>query len=70
MNKFISRIVAATLGIAMAVGVGVGIAGRKVWPVYATEATMSAGTNGSICTVNGKDGIKIGTSSRGGEGGL
>ena len=29
-------------------------------------ATIAAGTNGSACTVNGKDGIKVGTSKLGG----
>ena len=29
-------------------------------------ATIAAGTNGSACTVNEKDGIKVGTSSKGG----
>lgn len=32
-----------------------------------TSATMTAGTNGSACTVNGKDGIKVGSSSKGGD---
>ena len=32
-----------------------------------TSATMTAGTNGTACTVNGKDGIKVGTSSKGGD---
>ena len=32
-----------------------------------TSATMKAGTNGTACTVNGKDGIKVGTSSKGGD---
>lgn len=30
-------------------------------------ATMAAGTNGSACTVNGNDGIKVGTSKAGGD---
>lgn len=32
-----------------------------------TTATMAGGTNGSVCTVNGKDGIKVGTSKAGGD---
>lgn len=37
--------------------------------LWATEtaATMTAGTNGSTCTVNGKGGIKVGTSKAGGD---
>ena len=31
------------------------------------DATMTAGTNGSTCTVNLHDGIKVGTSSKGGD---
>lgn len=31
------------------------------------DATMTPGTNGSACTVNGNAGIKIGTSSKGGD---
>ena len=31
------------------------------------DATMTAGTNGSACKVNGKDGIKVGSSSKGGD---
>lgn len=33
----------------------------------AADATMTAGTNGSACTVNNVDGIKCGTSSKGGD---
>ena len=36
-------------------------------PETGDDATMAAGTNGSACTVNGKDGIKVGTSSKGGD---
>ena len=32
-----------------------------------TAATMTAGTNGSSCTVNSYSGIKVGTSSKGGD---
>ena len=39
------------------------IAGSSVW---AEDVTLAAGTNGSACTVNGKDGIKVGTSKAGG----
>ena len=35
--------------------------------MMATDATMTAGTNGSTCTVNGKDGIKCGTSKNAGD---
>ena len=31
------------------------------------EVTMTAGKNGSTCTVNGNNGIKIGTSKLGGD---
>ena len=31
-----------------------------------SNVTLTAGTNGSACTVNGKDGIKVGTSKAGG----
>ena len=34
---------------------------------FAAGATMAAGTNGSTCTVNGTDGIKVGTSKKGGD---
>ena len=36
-------------------------------PGESDDATMTAGTNGSACTVNGKEGIKVGTSSKGGD---
>ena len=32
-----------------------------------TSATMTAGTNGTACTVNEKDGVKVGTSKKGGD---
>lgn len=35
--------------------------------VYTSNVTLTAGTNGSTCTVNGYDGIKVGTSSKGGD---
>ena len=35
--------------------------------VWGENATMTAGTNGSACTVSGTDGIKVGTSSKGGD---
>lgn len=34
---------------------------------WAVEVTMTAGTNGSACTVNSINGIKVGTSSKGGD---
>ena len=34
---------------------------------WAADATMTAGTNGSICTVNNIDGVKVGTSKKGGD---
>lgn len=40
------------------------IVGSSAW---AENVTLTAGTNGSTCTVNGKDGIKVGTSSKGGD---
>lgn len=42
------------------------ISTNSVWGAE-TAATMTAGTNGSTCTVNGKDGIKVGTSKAGGD---
>ena len=33
----------------------------------AESVTLTAGTNGSTCTVNGKDGMKVGTSKAGGD---
>ena len=39
----------------------------SIGQVWATDATMIAGTNGSSCTVNGASGIKVGTSSKGGD---
>ena len=36
-------------------------------PGIGDDATMTAGTNGSACKVNGKDGIKVGSSSKGGD---
>lgn len=33
---------------------------------WGDEVTLTAGTNGSTCTVNGQDGIKVGTSKAGG----
>lgn len=35
--------------------------------VETSNCTLTAGTNGSSCTVNGKSGIKVGTSSKGGD---
>ena len=35
--------------------------------MFAADATMAAGTNGSACTVNGNDGIKCGTSKNAGD---
>lgn len=34
---------------------------------WGADATMTAGTNGSACKVNNKDGIKVGTSKAGGD---
>ena len=34
---------------------------------FAADVTMAAGENGSACTVNGTDGIKVGTSKKGGD---
>lgn len=53
---------------ALAIGVGVSLAPRSATNVQAasTPATMTAGTNGSAATVNGKDAIKVGTSKAGG----
>ena len=34
---------------------------------WAADVTLAAGTNGSACTVNGNDGIKVGTSKVGGD---
>lgn len=34
---------------------------------WGENVTLKAGTNGSSCTVNSKDGIKVGTSSKGGD---
>lgn len=36
-------------------------------PAWAEDVTLTAGTNGSACKVNEKDGIKLGTSSKGGD---
>ena len=53
----------------LALGVGVSLAPRSATNVQAasTPATMTAGTNGSLATVNGKDAIKVGTSKKGGD---
>ncbi len=74
MNKVFTKITSLALGAAMMIGVGVSVASNKeVNTVDAspetgyTAATMTAGTNGSSCTVNGYDGIKVGTSSKGGD---
>lgn len=34
---------------------------------WADDVTLTAGTNGSTCTVNNQEGIKVGTSSKGGD---
>ena len=74
MNKLFTKIVGAALGLTMAIGVGVAVASNKeVTRVDAspesgyTAATMTAGTNGSSCTVNTYSGIKVGTSKAGGD---
>lgn len=38
----------------------------SIGQVWGDDATMTAGTNGSECTVNSEAGIKVGTSSKGG----
>lgn len=73
MNKLFSKIAGLSIGLAMAIGVGVAAGSKEVSPVHAspetgfTSATMTAGTNGSSCTVNTYSGIKVGTSSKGGD---
>ena len=69
MNKLFTKVATLCVGLAMATGVGVAVsAGRKdVSPAQADAATMAPGTNGSECTVNGNDGIKVGTSKKGGD---
>ncbi len=68
MNKFFTKVAALALGATMAVGVGVALASHaEVKGVKADDATMAPGTNGSACTVNGNDGIKVGTSKKGGD---
>ena len=71
MNKLLKSIVAATIGVAMAIGAGVGL-GREAKAVHAeASATMAAGTNGSTAVVVAdgvnNDAIKVGTSSKGGD---
>lgn len=71
MNKLFTKIAALVLGMTMAVGVGVAVGGNNAKTAYAIgpyddAATMTAGTNGSTCTVNGNSGIKVGTSKAGG----
>ena len=41
--------------------------GRGSTCAWAADVTLAAGTNGSACTVNGNDGIKVGTSKVGGD---
>ena len=74
MNKLLQKVAKLTLGLAMAAGVGVAVgSNKKANSVHAspetgfTAATMTAGTNGSSCTVNTYSGIKVGTSSKGGD---
>ena len=76
MNKLISKIVGAFLGLTMATAVGVGIAAgnKDITPVRADgtyDATMTGGTNGSgaVVIVDSveKSAIKVGTSSKGGD---
>lgn len=74
MNKLFKKIAGLSLGLAMAIGVGVAVgSSNKVAIVDAspeqgyTAATMTAGTNGSSCTVNTYSGIKVGTSKAGGD---
>ena len=76
MNKLLTKIVGLSLGLSMAIGVGVAASYSEKDAVRAdaavtpdpgyTAATMTAGTNGSACTVDDEDGIKVGTSSKGG----
>lgn len=75
MNKFLTKIIGASLAIAMMIGVGVAAnSGKEMQQVEAkvtvdegyTAATMGNGDNCSSCTVSGDDGIKVGTSSKGG----
>ena len=41
MNKLITKIVGATLGLAMAIGVGVGVANKEAKVVYATTGSYT-----------------------------
>lgn len=62
------KLSAILLGAILALGVGAGIGAGRVETGKAapTVATMTAGTNGSAATVNGKDAIKVGTTKTGG----
>ena len=67
MNKLFKSIVAASVGVAMAIGVGAGL-GREANAVYATDSTLASTTGKtyeSTITYNGDeyDGFKIGTNS-------
>ena len=65
--KLISKIASLSVGLALAVGVGVAVGSKEAKVAKATDATITAGTNGSSCTVNNHDGIKVGTSKAGGD---
>lgn len=68
MNKFFAKIAGITAGLALVASAGVALASHaEVKGAKADAATMAPGTNGSACTVNGKDGIKVGTSKKGGD---
>ena len=69
MNKLFTKITSLALGAAMMIGVGVATIStpNHVGKVSAADATITPGTNGSACKVNSKDGVKVGTSSKGGD---
>lgn len=68
MNKFFAKIAGITAGLALVASAGVALANHaEAKGAKADAATMAAGTNGSACTVNGNDGIKVGTSKKGGD---
>ena len=62
--KKLSKLLGLAMSALMMVGATVGV--RPLVRANAADATIAAGENGTTCTVNDNDGIKVGTSKLGG----
>ena len=65
--KKLSKFLGFALSAVMIFGFGFNFSQHSFEKASALDATMATGTNGSAATVNEKSGIKVGTSSKGGD---